>query len=244
MSRAVPLRVSQLEAHHDPECLLCAARFMSANDVVAPEALESLAAISQMEHVKAGHSLFMQGDAALWVYNVTSGSVRLTHTLRNGNRQIVGFLFAGDFLGYSHDGLYACSAETIGPVKICRFPRAALEAVSNEQPQLKQRLLDVAVADLVSAQAQIAIMGRQTATEKVASFLLMLARKAAENGRRNNLIQLPMTREDIGDFLGLAFETVSRCLTRLEELHLIALESPRTVRINDFRALEDYFEKK
>jgi CRP/FNR family transcriptional regulator len=129
-------------------------------------------------------------------------------------------------------------------VKICRFPRAALEAVSNEQPQLKQRLLDVAVADLVSAQAQIAIMGRQTATEKVASFLLMLARKAAENGRRNNLIQLPMTREDIGDFLGLAFETVSRCLTRLEELHLIALESPRTVRINDFRALEDYFEKK
>jgi CRP/FNR family transcriptional regulator len=100
----------------------------------------------------------------------------------------------------------------------------------------------MATSDLVSAQEHLTLLGQTSATERLTGFLLMLSRKAAKRGGHDNPVHLPMTREDIADYLGLAFETVSRGLTRLEEEDLIALESTRVVRIKDFEALESYAE--
>ncbi|MCB2106211.1 MAG: helix-turn-helix domain-containing protein [Rhodobacteraceae bacterium] len=205
--------------------------------------LESLTKIVRCETFGAGEALFREGDSSAWVFNVTDGAIRLSNMLGNGKRQVVGFLFPGDFLGFTGADEYKVTAEAVRGAKVCRFARSELTRLRHQLPQLEHRLFEMAESDLVAAQEHITILGQKSATEKMVAFLLMLSRKSAARGGVDNPVHLPMTREDIADFLGLAFETVSRCLTKLEDQKLITIESTRVIRLNDFAALEDYCEE-
>src|SRR3546814_7558200 len=128
----------------------------------------------------AGSSIADEGDAADHVYNATGGAVRLNNLLSDGRRAVTGFLFAGDFLGLTARDTYACSAEALTPVRLCRFPRRKLEQLFVELPNLELRLLVIASSELAAAQDQMVLLGRKLAREKVASFLLQHSPRQAE----------------------------------------------------------------
>ncbi|MBF0393974.1 MAG: helix-turn-helix domain-containing protein [Alphaproteobacteria bacterium] len=182
-----------------------------------------LSAMLGQVNLIAHDSVFREGDPATHLYSISQGAVKLYKLLSDGRRQVTAFLFAGDFFGLALDGGYAYTAETMTPALLCRFPRRKLEALFAEVPRLERRLLGLAIDDLAAAHEQMLLLGRKTAREKVASFLVMLDRRAARRGHHGPAVALPMSRSDIADYLGLTIETVSRTLTQFRRDGLIGL---------------------
>lgn len=187
-------------------------------------------------------TIFHEAEYADYVFNVTSGSIKLYKLLGDGRRQITGFLFPGDFLGLALNETYSYTAEAIEPVTACRFPRQKLEKLFDEFPRLEKRMLGMAVDELAAAQDQMLLLGRKTAKEKVASFLLMLARRQEHRGIDLDLIEVPMSRSDIADYLGLTIETVSRTLTQLRKDSTISLKDNKHIEPIGLDMLEDLAE--
>ena len=157
--------------------------------------------------------------------------LRLYKLLPDGRRQITGFLSAGHLLGLAPEGVCVYTAEAITEVSLCRYKRKAFDRLIDEVPGFAKRLLAVASHELCAAQNQMLLLGRKAATEKVASFLLLMADQQGKDGEAT--IDVPMTRNDIADYLGLTIETVSRTLTKLRQDGLIALPSPDRIKIRD-----------
>ncbi|MCC6469666.1 MAG: helix-turn-helix domain-containing protein [Alphaproteobacteria bacterium] len=190
-------------------------------------------------NIEPHQPIFSEADAADHVFTVTGGAVKIYKLLPDGRRQITGFLFPGDFLGLTHNALYAYSAEAMTATRLCRFPRKKLEALLDELPKLEQRLLGMASHELAAAQDQMVLLGRKSARERVVSFLLMLSGGAVRRGQPDNPVAVPMTRNDIADFLGLTVETVSRTMTQLKTQHLIELMDEKQVRLSRIEALRE-----
>jgi CRP/FNR family transcriptional regulator len=178
--------------------------------------LAEVAGISTTVELTPGEPLFDEGEPANNVFNVTAGCLKVYKLLSDGRRQVTGFLFAGDFVGLSNDANYAYSAEAVTHGSLCRFSRRKLEGVLERYPKMEKRLLSMASNELAAAQEQMLLLGRKTAKEKIASFLLMLSRRAQQRGLAANPVSVPMSRTDIGDYLGLTTETVSRTFTHLK----------------------------
>ena len=189
--------------------------------------------------LSAGDNLFMEGDAATTVYNLTDGALRVFKLLPDGRRQITGFALPGDFVGLSAAGAYAYGAEAISDAQLCRFARPQLDTLFRNHPELERRLLAITGDALVAAQEHMLLLGRMTPVEKVAAFLLRLAERAGRLGRASDPLILPMSRGDIADFLGLTVETVSRTFTRLRTEGVIALPQPDEVHIGDLDELRE-----
>ncbi len=192
-----------------------------------------LAAIGRSGRLGAGELLFCEGDPAQEVFTVTSGVLKLYKLLADGRRQITGFLVPGDFLGLAFRDHYVCTAEAVTELGLCRFRRRAFVELLRDLPHLEEQLLARATSELAAAQEQMVLLGRKTALERVASFLLRLDERMGSGGR----LQLPMNRTDMADFLGLTIETVSRTLTRLKRRGLIALCGKSGVEIRDRQGL-------
>jgi CRP/FNR family transcriptional regulator len=148
----------------------------------------------------------------------------------------------GQFLGLSVSGRYAFSAEAIENVEICRFDRVEMRQVFDDFPALERRLLEVTTHELVIAQDQMMLLGRKTAAERVASFLLSWAERqescpAGQKIPTEFVLPLPMTRMDLADCLGLTVETVSRSLNQMKRDGLIDLSTPHEVVLNKPRHL-------
>jgi CRP/FNR family transcriptional regulator len=196
-------------------CERCTVRGISICAALSSQELEALAALARETRYGAGETLAEQGEPADALWNLTDGMVRMTRTLPDGRRQILGFLMPGDFLGLSLQSHYSFSAEAIGAVRTCRFDAKRFEALLRTFPHLLRRLLDAASHELGLSQEHIVALGRQTAEERVAGLLISLRNRRRALGGDDATIPLPMTRQDIADHLGLTVETVSRTLTRL-----------------------------
>ncbi|MEK9969424.1 MAG: cyclic nucleotide-binding domain-containing protein, partial [Ferrovibrio sp.] len=181
---------------------------------------------------------FTEGDNADYVYNITGGSVSIAKSMLDGRRQIAGFLGAGDFLGVNTKNNYTVSAEALTETHLCRFPRTAFRRLLDETPCLEHRLLAVAESEIAAAQEQILLLGRKTAMERIASFLLLQSARMKARGMADNPVLLPMTRAEVGDYLGLTIETVSRCFTKLRKLDVIGLPAPDRVQIRNVERLK------
>jgi len=212
-------------------CLNCGARRLSVCGVLAEDGLRRLNAISDTPRFQAGEVLVREGDPATHLFNVTSGSVRVYKLLPDGRRQIVGFLFSGDFLGLATGDRYAFSAEALEPTTACRFRKTEYRKLLGELPDLESALLERASHELQAAQEQMLLLGRKTAMERLASFLCDLSRRAERVTGRGDVVHLPMTRAEIADYLGLTTETVSRLTSKLKTRGLIRLLSLYSVRI-------------
>lgn len=189
-----------------------------------------------VQRIAPGNLLFSEGDDAHDVFEIVSGTLRLYKVLIDGRRQIIGFLSGGQLLGLAPRQQYVCTAEAVTPLTVRRYLRPAFERRIDEEPGLARRLLDALSNELRVAQDQMVLLGRKSAPEKVASFLISLA--ADENGDHQDHVDLPMGRGDIADYLGLTVETVSRTFTKLKNDGLIALPNPASVEILDLDQLE------
>jgi CRP/FNR family transcriptional regulator len=220
-------------------CAACTVRGMTICAPLDTQELAQLSALMTPVELDAGAPLFDEGEAAGNVFNVTSGTIKVYKLLPDGRRQVTGFLFPGDFLGLAKQETYAFSAEAVTVSTLCRFPRHKLEALMQRLPKIEQRLLRISSNELVAAQEQMLLLGRKTAREKVASFLLMLSKRACQRGQPGDAIAVPMSRTDIGDYLGLTTETVSRTFTQLKQDGIIQLLPDHKVKLAQRDSLEE-----
>jgi len=156
-------------------------------------------------------------------YNLLEGVMRLYKLLPDGRRQIVGFALPGDFLGMTTSARHSFSADAIGAVAVCRFSRTSFARFIENKPHLLRRMNELAVRELSQAQDHMVLLGRRSAEEKVATFLIGWRDRLAQLGSPSKTVALPMSRQDIADFLGLTIETVSRTFTKLERDRVIEI---------------------
>jgi CRP/FNR family transcriptional regulator len=221
----------------DNGCEDCQVRLFSVCGALEASELEDLDRISQPRNFSARSTLFEQGALAGSVFNVTEGIVRLYKSLPDGRRQIVGFALPGDFLGLALQDRYGVTAEAVTSVTVCRFVRLAFLAFVDGKPHLLRRLHEFAGHELSLAQEQMLLLGRRAAEEKVAAFLLNLQSRYGRIGAMSVTVPLPMSRQDIADYLGLTIETVSRTMTRLAREKAVVIV-PDGVRLLDKPRLE------
>lgn len=170
-----------------------------------------------------------EGQPADFLINVTAGTVKLFRTLSDGRVQIVGFLKRGDFLGVPAGGAYNVGAEAISPVETCNFSRPPFERLLNDNPTLEHRLFQMASNEVAAARDHLLLLGRKTARERVATFLNLMVDKAQCGHAATPCLDLPMTRAEIADYLGMTMETVSRVLGAFKSDGLISTTSPSEI---------------
>lgn len=220
-------------------CESCEARHRGVCGALTTEQLVDLAKSAKRHEVSSGGELIGDAENVERFSNVLSGVVKLTKMLSDGRQQIVGLQFAPDFVGRLHVRESPTRAEASSRVELCRISRTALHRILTDNPALEARLLRQALRDVDEAREWMLALGRKTASEKVASFLLMIAGHIDPTVKvgDGHSFDLPLTRTEIGDFLGLTIGTVSRELTALRRSRIIEIESHRRVTIVDHAAL-------
>lgn len=205
--------------------------------MLSDDALARFRCEGTTRRLKPRQPLFHEGDSADIVHNLTRGSMKLYKLLPDGRRQVTGFLFAGDFLGIAAGDEHGFTAEALEDCELCRFPRMRFDLFLREHPEMEHELLRMAAHELAAAQAQMLLLGRKTAAERVASFLFSLYRRCRGADPAADSFRLTMYRSDIADYLGLTKETVSRSLTAFKARRLIRFLPGDEVRIVDAPAL-------
>ena len=218
-------------------CRACSVRHAASYSSLTSDDHAHLASIASTRDVDRGQMLFNEGDPAKFLYTVVRGIFQMYKLLPDGRRQITGFLFPGDFLGLADDDVYAYSAEAVTDAALYRYRFGEMEALLARYPGMEKRLLTIASHELAEAQEQMLLLGRKTATEKVASFLLAFAERAAQRGEGRDVLFIPMTRHAIADYLGTTTETVSRTLSRFRHDGLISSPRNNPIEILDRDAL-------
>jgi CRP/FNR family transcriptional regulator len=225
-----------------PKCCDCGARHSGICDAMPEADLNLLAAAAVIVRKQPGQRFIDEGDDAVHFFTMSEGTARILKTLADGRQQLVSFASRGDFLGLAVSSHYAYSVEAVDPVAYCRFSRPALRALLIDFPDMEARLLDITCHELVLAQEQMLLLGRKSARERVASFLILrISRSSTETADLTHGIpvSLPMTRSDIADYLGLRIETVSRTLSRMKVDGLIHADaSAHGVVITNLAALD------
>ena len=181
-----------------------------------------------------GETLHMEGDPALFCYQLVSGVIKEYNTLEDGRRQIADFCGEGDFFAISESATHLHTAEAISESVVRCFPRDAFlrACTAAGAPRV---FLGSLIASLHRARERMIMLGRMSASQRVAAFLL----RRAEGAEAADDIALPMSRQDIADHLGLTIETVCRSLTELKKKSLIEMRSARRFSITDERALSE-----
>ncbi len=193
--------------------------------------LQRLRQIEFRRVVAAGMTIIGEGDPITHFATLVSGVVKLTKRLADGRQQIVAFLFPCDFLGRPFSARSPFSAEAVGEVVLYSYRREPFEGLLRGAPGFEHNLFSLVLSELDAAQEWMLLLGRKTAREKVASLLLLFARRsprglAAESTAVDGSVRvlLPLTRADMADCLGLRIETVSRQLGALSSVGIIQLE--------------------
>jgi CRP/FNR family transcriptional regulator, anaerobic regulatory protein len=219
------------------DCCDCEIKDQSVCCALDPDEFDVLDKIGRSQGYPAKSTIFEQGREAGFVYNLTAGALRLSKLLPDGRRQVVGFAMPGDFLGLDFEPAYLYTADALTPAKVCQFSRAGFSEMLDDKPRLLRRLMNMASHELAMAQEQMVVLGRRTAEEKIAAFLVGMRKRYARIHGPSVHVPLPMTRLDIGDYLGLTVETVSRMMTRMAREKTIVIV-PDGVRLLDVQRLE------
>jgi len=187
-------------------------------------------------------ALFREGQPARHVFTLMHGTAKLTRLLPDGREQVLGFRFAGDVIGYTGGETYLFAAELLTPATLCRLERGRFDALMRRLPALERRFLDLCVQELAATQDQLVTVGRRTAEARLAAFLLQLAASRRLRLETGTVLDMPMTRSDIADFLGLTLETVSRGFTAFRRRGWVREPSHNHVELLNPRALTELIE--
>ncbi|WP_300974988.1 cyclic nucleotide-binding domain-containing protein [Sphingomonas sp. LHG3406-1] len=224
-------------------CDGCSVRDTAVCGVLCCDHLAELRNSGATQRLEAGQPLFHEGDPATQVYNVTEGALKLTKLLPDGRRQVMAFILPGDFVGISLGGEHAFTAEALKRTRMCRFSRSRFHDFADEHPELEREIYRLAAHELAAAQAQMLLLGRKSALERVASFLLDLGKRQQKGcSGLPRSVSLPMSRIEIADYLGLTKETVSRVFAELKSRRLIRLITLNDIELIDRRNLAELAE--
>ncbi len=219
-----PVLHREAELYADHPCTGCAVRERAICAVLDAGELADYKRMGFSLRLAPGQTLFHQGDPATRVFTVTRGAMKLYTLLPDGRRQVTGFMFPGDSLGISLDEEHAVSAEALDDVQLCCFPRSRFGEFVDGHPALERQLYCLAVHELAAARQQMVLLGRTTALERLATFFMHRLERSERSGAEGRgCFDLPMSRSDIADYLGLTKETVSRILGQLRDLRMIRL---------------------
>ena len=226
-------------------CDLCVVRNRAICSALEGSELEALKAIGRTRAVTAGESLIWEGEDSVLVANVIEGVLKLSTNTEDGREQIVGVVYPSDFIGRPFGGASAHGVTALTDAKVCVFSRRDFDAFAREHPALEHKLLERTLGELDRSRRWMLLLGRKSASEKMASFLLEMSERLSSArgcevefetpGARR--LTLPFSRQQIADVLGLTIETVSRQFTRLKNEGIIDLPSRRDVVILDHEGL-------
>lgn len=235
---------SLIDAIHDPkQCAGCSIRHSSLCGALTSQELSDMNAIARRKSLDPGQPHVMEGDASRDFANVTSGVAKLVRGAEDGRSQIVGLLFPSDFifgsLGKRNPVAAPHSIEAVSALELCIFPRREFEELLHDYPALEFKLLNKTLDELQVAREWMVLLGRKTAEERVASFFLNVSQKMSNLGCRGQTdFDLPLSRADIADYIGLTLETVSRQITKLKKDGVVSFEGTKHIVYVDQEELE------
>ncbi|OYZ90227.1 MAG: Crp/Fnr family transcriptional regulator [Sphingomonadales bacterium 17-56-6] len=226
------------------DCTQCIVRTRAICAGLEPDELEALGQLGRKQRIFKGQTVLWEGDDSVVVANVIAGVLKASMSMADGREQIVGIVFSSDFIGrpFAQQSPYSVTALT--DAELCVFSRATFDSFARKHPELEHKLLQQALNELDRAHEWMLLLGKKTATERIATLLLEMSVRLGETGctaDKSGLdaFELPLDRRQMGDVLGLTIETVSRQLSRLKADGVIALPDRRTVFIRDRERLQD-----
>lgn len=224
---------------HMPDCSACPIRHRAVCARCDADELAQLDKIKYYRSYQAGQTIVWAGDRMEFVGSVVSGVATLTQTMEDGRTQMVGLLLPSDFIGRPDRDSAAYDVMATTDIVMCCFRKKPFEKMIAETPHIAHRLLEMTLDELDAAREWMLVLGRKTAREKIASLLVILARRGLSPncGDGNIVFDLPLTREAMADYLGLTLETVSRQISALKRDGVIVLKGKRHVTIPDMDRL-------
>ena len=225
-------------------CESCVVRNRAICSALDAKEIDALNAIGRRRLLKAGESLIWEGEDSVLVANVIEGVLKLSSGTEDGREQIVGVVYPSEFIGRPFGGTSGHGVTALTDSRVCVFSRRDFDAFAREHPALEHKLLERTLGELDRTRRWMLLLGRKSASEKLASFLLEMTERITPVGCEVDFgttgpqpIELPFSRQQIADVLGLTIETVSRQFTRLKSEGVIDLPSRREVTILDHEAL-------
>lgn len=225
-------------------CDLCVVRHRAICASLDAKELAALNAIGRTRALTAGESIIWEGEDSVLVANVIDGVLKLSTNTEDGREQIVGVVYPSDFIGRPFGGTTGHGVTALTDAHVCVFSRRDFDAFARAHPALEHKLLERTLGELDRTRRWMLLLGRKSAAEKMASFLVEMTERLAGAACRvdpanpcRRILTLPFSRQQIADVLGLTIETVSRQFTRLKAEGVIDLPSRRDVTILDFEAL-------
>lgn len=225
-------------------CDVCAVRHHAICSALDAGEVEALSVIGRRRTLGSGESLIWEGDDSVLVANVIEGVLKLANGTQDGREQIVGVVYPSDFIGRPFGATTRQTVTALTDARVCVFSRADFDGFAHSHPALEHKLLTRTLVELDRTRRWMLLLGRKSAEEKIATFLLDMSEQLADPGGESapgqplERFELPFSRQQIADILGLTIETVSRQFTRFKREGAIDLPSRRAVAIRDRAALQ------
>jgi CRP/FNR family transcriptional regulator len=199
--------------------------------------------VVRQQPFQPGYHLFRPGDKSHALFAVRSGALKSYCITEDGEEQVLGFTLPGELVGMDGlgDGCYASASVVLETSSICELPFSRLENLCHDLPGLQKQMLSMLGRELTSDQHMLMLLGKRTAEERLASFLLSMSTRYNQRGLSASEFNLPMSRQDIGNYLGLAIETVSRLFANFQEKKVLKVNR-RQITILDMGCLENMVE--
>ena len=202
--------------------------------------LKALHKIGSRMHFARGETIFSEGDSAEYAYKIASGTVRLCKHMSDGRRQIAQFIFPGEFFSFMDLKEHSFTAEAVNDVVLLCYPQKQIERLGEERSTLRKRFADVLTRRVRDIQNHLVMLGRQTAKERVAAFLVHVIEHMGID--KNGLMELPMSRQDMADYLWLTIETDCRVLSAMKRERLIDIPNLHQLVIKNTATLAELAE--
>lgn len=213
---------------------LCLPLGLSEHDIAQLDAV-----VKRRRPLHKGEVLYRTGDSLRSLYAVRRGTFKTSGIMEDGRVHVTGFFLSGEILGFDAitSDRHPCTAEALETSDVCEIPYEGLEALGQQIPGLQHQLLRIMSREIVRDEQMLIMLGRMTAEERLASFLVSFSRRQVRRGLSETDLSLAMSRQDLGYYLGLALETVSRLFSRFQEQELIEVIG-RQVRLLDLDQLQ------
>ena len=224
--------------HEREQCGSCPIRHRAICARCDDSELALLEKIKTYKTFEAGQPIIWRGDELVNFASVVIGIASLSRTMEDGRTQVVGLLLPSDFIGRPGRKVVDFDVTAVTDVTLCQFQRKPFEELVEEIPHISQRMMEMALDELNAAREWMVLLGRKTAREKIATFLEMIVRRSTIPSHAVKQYTLPLTREEIANFLGLTLETISRQLSSMKKDGIVEFEGRRNFVIKDFAALQ------
>ncbi len=207
---------------------LCLPRRLSPEDLVKFEEI-----VTQKSPIPKGGTLYRSGQPAHALYAIKSGALKSVVTTEDGEEQIVGFHMPGELVGFDGvESTYTCTVVSLDRSSVCELPLKDIETLAQQVPGLHREVCSIMRREISQEQSMLLLLARRTAESRLASFLVSLAGRLGSRGFSRNEFNLVMSRHDIANYLGLAAETVSRLISKFQELGIIEVDRRRVIILN------------